>query len=185
MKWLSIVLLGCMISACFAEVLITQDFEGATFPPAGWTVNNYPPIAYWQRYSDEHTNCAQCTVVTSGQSANLNTPNINLNSGDILNISFDSQVTNVSPTAALVALYQGTNLIWSDTCDRKKRSHNNFTLPAIDDSGSYLVRWSFPDVFALPPLNFFVDNVVISRNMSGNQAQIQPSSLGRIKSAYK
>jgi hypothetical protein len=185
MRWLSLILLAFLVSASFAEVLVQQDFEGTTFPPAGWSVVNYQPYSYWVRYSDAHTNCAFCSGILSSVTADLNAPNMNLNAGDLLTISFDSKFTNAQATECLIILYWGSDLVWSDSPDRKKQSYNSFTLPAITLTGSYYAQWAFPVGFSNPPFSLFIDNVVISRNMSGNQAQVQPSSLGRIKSAYK
>jgi len=61
MKWTIVILLGCVLSACFAELLFKQPFEDPIFPPSGWEIeitgsggwqanwerDEYPPFGYW------------------------------------------------------------------------------------------------------------------------------------------
>jgi hypothetical protein len=183
MKWMGIILLCCIVPTCFAEVLVTQDFEDETFPPAGWSADNYYPQMYWSRFGDESNHYAWCSGIVF-ITVSLYTPSMSLTQGDILNITFGSNTTNPQD-ASEVALFKDSTRIWSATIARKKSSLNSFTLPALTESGSYSVHWIFPMHICTAPYSLKIDNVVISRNMGNSLTQVSPSSLGRIKSAYK
>jgi len=181
MKWISFLLLGCMLPTCFAEVLVQQNFEDPTFPPAGWSADNFFPQMYWSRVGDDFNHYAFCAGIVFIE-AHMDAPTMVLNSGDIVSINFCYAMPLAPPQTGKVSLYEGSTVIWSMTITEEK-SQDTYILPPLTESGTYFVRWIFPVGYGSAPYSLKIDNVVISRNIS--PTQIQPSSLGMIRSIYK
>jgi len=197
MKWLSIVLLGCMISACFAELLITQDFEGATFPPAGWTTGSwqYYGTGGWAQDSDAGNHYAVGSVqvtwappVYGWAKAWLNTPTFNLTAGDSLNINFDTRVVSTYLDPSIEIKLYGSKLEWHVTntlWDQHLWKHYTYEVP-ITRTDIYFIQFMIdPRMTSYQWNSRDVDNVVLTRTLGRNQLNVSSTTLGRIKSAYK
>ena len=134
MKWISIALLCSMIPACFAEVLVQQDFEDPTFPPAGWSADNFFPQMYWARVGDEFNYFAFCAGIVFIET-HIDAPDMDLDSGEVLDISFYHAIAPNPPEACEVALYEGSLQVWSIHLT-EEHSYDYFTLPPLIESGT-------------------------------------------------
>jgi len=192
MKWFSILLLGCIVSTCFAEVLVQQDFEDPTFPPTGWTTYS-GGYGFWGAVwtqaanGNNHFALGQCSVFASSSfgRAVLCTPYFFLSAGSVLSISFDGRWIPFS-TAGILYLYDSKIGIWSgyipDDGRFKKRTYTASPVPV---SGNYRVGWeSYCNTYTGAMGEMRIDNVLITtvqKSINGTETL----SLGRIKSAYK
>jgi len=197
MKWLSLILIGYLVPACFAEILVQENFEGTTFPPVGWTTGSwqYEGTGGWGQDSETGNHYAFGSVqviwappVYGWAKAWLNTSSFNLTSGDTLIIDFDTRVdsTYLDPTIE-IKLY-GSKLEWhimNTLWNQHLWKHYTYEVP-ITRTDNYFVQFMIdPRMTSYQWNSRDVDNVVLTRTPGGNQLNINPTTLGRIKSAYK
>jgi len=194
MKWTIVILLGCVLSTCFAEVLIQQDFEDPTFPPVEWTTYSGGYGSWngsWTRATEGDNHFAQgvCNVQSShsGGKILLFTPNFYLSTGSVLSISFDGLWWAMPyGTEVRFSLIDSDSVIWTGLLQEdgqfKNRTYTTSPVPANDN---YRVVWmSYCDNYMTTVGHIQIDNVIIS-TLQKAPNNLETTSLGRIKSAYK
>jgi hypothetical protein len=198
MKWLSLILIGYLVPACFAEILVQEDFEGTTFPPAGWTTDSagYGQwSANWIRGVSYGNHYAQgsCSFfyAFSGARTFLYTPYFSLAAGTALTISYNGGVDDGSGSTSSFFLWDSKTTRWTGLIpmmeDDKPEKRSLETTP-VPESGTYRIAWmAWCDQNPYYPamgMMVWVDNVRVTTFLKCT-SDIEPTSLGRIKSAYK
>jgi hypothetical protein len=193
-KWIGIALLCCMFPACFAELLVQQDFEGTTFPPVGWTTSSGGHGFWsgsWTRITEGDNHFAQgnCAAQSSSSGGRilLFTPNFYLTTGSVLTISFNGLwYADPYGTGVNFALANSQIVVWTGVLPEdgqfKERTYTTSPVPA---NGNYHMVWMcYCDNYMTAWGLIQIDNVVISTVQKSTNST-ESLSLGRIKSAYK
>ena len=99
-KSLIYLLFLCLHTVLSAQVLVSEGFEGATFPPTGWLIQNAGSGNNWIQsttVSSAGSNSARYAYnMTNAANAWIFTPSLSLNAGDAVSISFKEQVSSVN-----------------------------------------------------------------------------------------
>ena len=199
MKWISLILCLCFFGSLpiIGAEKVKEGFEGQVFPPRCWntfTEETSYGSGGWSSRLNETGHCAYgialCTFYGHYFDAVLCTSHQPLLIGDNLTISFDLKLEAINGGSMVVMLCTKTDSFWSSfvTLPPVGESQRfSYSLPSITSSESYQIRW-YLDASCIPnpaAIAVYLDNVTVERNAYTNQTQTEPSSLGRIKSAYK
>lgn len=205
------IVLTFLISSAASEVILQESFDGALFPPTGWSIINIVRVGgsawgtgsgTWIQGSNHNNDYAFCSSEASGYSAFdtfylyesiLRTPAMALNAGDTLKIEFDCYWTHHEfMYYNEVSLAQGKNYgtdFYYPYPPLNTVQSLTFTTSAVPATASdYYVRFaSCSELFNYVTHtsgDFWIDNVTITRNPSGRTTTIQPSSLSKLKATY-
>jgi len=190
-----LLLFGCLISAGWAELLLHEGFEGPIFPPAGWTIFTPEPglgSGTWVLAGNSTNHWAQAHLVsysTTPYEAYLCTPVYLLQGGDTVTLSFDNQ--GVAEKYLVIGTPLGGQRYLINTIPPSppqfKPAHvtGSIIVPGSGSENCYICWYIFVQTPYWLVLEDNVDNVSLTRTSASNQTQIQPSTLGVIKSTYR
>ncbi len=210
MKLIVVILLGCILPACFAELLFKQPFEDPTFPPSGWEIeitgsgpaweanwerDNFPPFGYWAS-GHALTSGAPPFTEPSIASAKLYSPAYTLSNGStlVILVGYDAETWTSYCGTATMSLLEGeeqtpiANFSFPVhlTSGIVKPETTKWTVP-IPTSSSYCVCWQCSSVsnYQGCSVALYLNEIIMYVVNYSDKSTISPSSLGRIKSAYK
>ena len=200
MKWTVLIVLiaSVIVIPALGEDRIKEGFEGPVFPPRAWTTFVTGPgegEGSWSKGANETGYCAYgtvyCTYPQGYLDAVLCTSYRILFPGDYITISFDLKTEDSSGGSLSIRLWTRSNsCFWDSYVDKPpigETRHYTYNLPVIIDSNDYQFRWYLESWYQSVPVSITVslDNITVKRTAGSNQTQMEPSTLGRIKSAYK
>jgi len=181
-------------TAAATPVVIAEDFEGPTFPPAGWRIeyNVYMASASWTRGGSAGAYYAYGSGSAGGMASHaegyLITSPRALEAGDTLKITFRYNGTKTGSLASWyreVALRKNGGRIWYARLGETGWTPYEYTLAPLAEGGTdYDFWWAFG---CLSPNNgggsvtFGVDDILITEENLG----VTPASLGRVRALFR
>jgi len=186
---IAVTALAVTLSAAGGAAYLEEDFDGETFPPAGWSIiteNRGSNSIGWERAGGEN-GCAHGFIAGDyghGGSTTLVTKSVRLNEGSAA-VSFERYDAGYGGAYYWleIQLRRGSQGLWRETLPRAewwKPIRINFPILTTDD---HEVAWLLEAYFGVPSVagaaHLYVDNVVIEENTA-----VDPTSLGRVKALY-
>jgi hypothetical protein len=171
---------------------LEENFNGPTFPPAGWeiiTENQGCEALGWSRfhrgggdycahgYMDGYYGTGGSTVLATG---------ISLNKGSA-GVSFEYYDTNAGGVTyrTVLELWQRPSVYWYRELPRSKSWAPIRVNVPVNASGDYMLGWRLDGVFGNPHAphgnaHFYVDNIVVEEN-----TDVAAYSFGRVRALYR
>jgi hypothetical protein len=175
--------IACLIitaSAASAATYVSQDFEGSTFPPTGWTTYGTGNWSWVNGGGNAYGTAGANRFETAN--AHLQSPDFNVEAGKVLRIRFryTSSTTGSPGSAYRWAVFSGG---WSKMIMATTWTQVDELTNPVETTGSYCFKFDINvngGAYTGGGATLRVDDVLVT----DREAAVAPASLGRVKAAF-
>lgn len=167
-------------AAACGQVYLEENFDGATFPPTGWTTYGSGNWSWINGGGNAYGTAGANRFETAG--AHLKSPDFNVDAGKVLRIRFryTSSTTGSPGSAYRWAFFSSgwTKMIMATTWTQV----DELTSP-VETTGLYYFRFDISvngGSYTGGGATLYVDDVLITDDVEA----VTPASLGRVKALF-